>query len=113
MDQERRYERLTILGQLTGAIMVFEPMTVKVLSAGGAAIETRFPLPLESLHDIRLSLPDQSIVLKGRVVHSHIVDVDGDIVTYVSGLEFVEPSERVRTVIDEFLETVKARRAGT
>ena len=113
MDQERRYERLTILGLLTGEIMVFEPMAVKVLSAGGAQVETRFPLHLESLHDLRLSLPGQSIVVKARVVHSHIVDVDQDVVTYVSGLEFVEPAERVRTAIEDFLERIKARRAGT
>ena len=49
----------------------------------------------------------QSVVLKGRVVHSHISDVDQDIVTYRTGIEFVELSDRVRSVIAEFMETLK------
>jgi hypothetical protein len=54
----------------------------------------------------------RSIVLNGRVAHSRISDVDQEIVTYRSGLEFVEPSEPVRAVIAEFLQTIKATRSG-
>jgi hypothetical protein len=39
-------------------------------------------------------------------------DVDQEIVTYRSGIEFVEPAEPVRAVIAEFLETLKATRSG-
>jgi hypothetical protein len=51
-------------------------------------------------------------VLKGRVAHSRISEVDQEIVTYRSGIEFVEPSDRVRAVIAEFLETLKANRSS-
>jgi hypothetical protein len=33
-------------------------------------------------------------------------------VTYRTGIEFVEPSDRVRSVISEFLETLQANRRG-
>ena len=110
--EKRDRERVPILGELLGEVMVFEPMLVKEVSIGGATVETRFPLHLNSLHDLRLTLGDRSIVVKGRVVHSRISDVDQDIVTYRTGMEFVEPSERVTAAIAEFLETVKANRSG-
>lgn len=109
---KRDTDRIPILGDLQGEIMVFEPLQIKEISRGGALVETRFPLALNSLHELRLTLGDTSIVLKGRVAHSHIYDMDQEIVTYRSGLEFIEPSERVRSVIAEFLETLKAHRSG-
>ena len=48
--------------------------------------------------------------VKGRVVHCRITDVFQDVVTYRSGLEFIEPSERIDGVILEFLEAMKASR---
>jgi hypothetical protein len=113
MGREKRdAERVPILGDLIGEVMIFEPMRVKEMSVTGASIETAFPLHLNSLHDLRLALGDRSIVVKGRVVHSRISDVDQDIVTYRTGVEFIEVSERVVAAISQFLETVKAHRGG-
>ena len=111
-DDKRDAERVAILGELQGEMMVFQPMLVKETSRGGAAVETRFPLHLNSLHDVRLSLGNKSVILKGRVVHSRISDVDQDIVTYRSGVEFVEPSDRVIAALGEYLDTVKSDRSG-
>jgi hypothetical protein len=111
-DEQRDADRLTILGDLYGEVMVFEPMLIKEIGVGGATVETRFPLHLDSLHDLRMELGGRSIVVKGRVVHSRISDVDQDIVTYRTGIEFVEASERVVNAISEFLESVKATRSG-
>jgi hypothetical protein len=108
----RDAERLTILGDLFGEVMVFEPMLIKEIGVGGATIETRFPLHLDSLHDFRMSLGDRPIVVKGRVVHCRISDVDQDIVTYRTGIEFVEASDRVVNAIAEYLDGVKATRSG-
>ncbi len=111
-SDKRDTERVLILGDLQGEIMVFEPLQIREISRGGASVETRFPLALNSLHDLRLTLGTKSIVLKGRVAHSRISDVDQEIVTYRSGIEFVEPSERVREVIAGFLDTLRANRSG-
>jgi hypothetical protein len=110
--EKRDAERVPILGELLGEVMVFEPMQVKDVSIAGATVETRSPLHLNSLHDLRLTLGGRSIVIKGRVVHSRISDVDQDIVTYRTGVEFVEPSDRIVAAIAEFLEEVKAHRSG-
>ncbi len=111
-DDKRDTERVSILGELQGEMMVFQPMLIKEISRGGATVETRFPLHLNSLHDLRLMLGTKSVVVKGRVVHSRISDVDQDIVTYRTGLEFVELSDRVTSAIAEFLEAVKTDRSG-
>ena len=109
-DDKRDAERVPILGELQAEIMVFEPMLIKDISRGGATVETRFPLHLNSLHDLRITLGPRSVVVKGRVVHSRISDVDQEIVHYRSGIEFIEPSDRIRGVIVEFIEAIKTGR---
>ncbi len=109
---KRDSERLLILGELRGEVMVFQPMAIKDISRGGAQVETTFPLHLDSLHDFRLTLADHSIVVKGRVTHCSIGDVEQEGVLYRSGVEFVEPPDRVSSVISDFIEAVvNGRRA--
>ena len=112
-EDKRDTERIQILGELHGEVMVFQPMAIKEISRGGAQVETAYPLHLDSLHDCRLTLGDRSVVVKGRVVHSTISDVDQELVIYRSGIEFIEPSERVFSVIADFIDAIKSgRRAG-
>ena len=111
-DNKRDTDRIQILGDLHGEVMIFQPMTIKEVSRGGAQIETGFPLHLDSLHEFRLTLGDRSIIVKGRVAHCSISDVEQEIIIYRSGIEFVEPSERVDTVITDFIAAVQdGRRA--
>jgi hypothetical protein len=110
--EHRDAARLQILGDLRGEVMVFQPMTIKEISIAGALVETTCPLGLDSLHDLRLTLGDRSVVVKGRVAHCSISDVDQETVLYRSGLEFVEPEARVISVISGFLDAVRdGRRA--
>ena len=99
---------MEILGDLHGEVMVYQPMAVREISHGGALIESSFPLQLDSLHDVRLELGDDSVVVKGRVVHCSIADMDREFVAYRSGLEFIQPSAGVRDVIAGFIAAVKA-----
>ena len=109
-DQKRERERIEILGELHGEVMVFQPLSIKEISQCGAQIETVFPLHLNSLHDIRLTLGERSVIVKGRVAHCRISDVDQELVTYRSGIEFIEPTERVSLVIADFIDVIKAGR---
>ena len=111
-DKKRDAERFPILGQLQGEVMVFQPMAIREISRGGAQVETAFPLQLDSLHDFRLTLGDRSVVVKSRVVHCHISDVDQELVVYRSGVEFITMSEGVSDVITEFIDAItNGRRA--
>src|SRR6266851_6389023 len=109
-ESKRDSDRIEILGELVGEVMIFQPMAIKEISRGGAQVETTFPLQLDSLHDFRLTLGDRSVVVKGRVAHCSISDVDQETVLYRSGIEFVEPPDRVYSVIAEFIEAVKTGR---
>ena len=111
MDEYKRdSERLDLLGLLAGEVMAFQQMGISQISLGGMQIETGFPLHLGSLHDFRITLAEKSIIVKGRIVHSHISEVDQDVVTYRSGVEFTEPSERILAVISGFLELLRQNR---
>ena len=109
-SDKRDRERVPMARQLEGAVMVFQPMTIADISHTGALIETPFPLQLDSLHDFRLSLGEQSVVVKGRIAHCHVGELRTDIAVYRSGIEFVEPSDPVRFAIAEFVDTMRASR---
>jgi hypothetical protein len=111
-SDKRDAERVEILGDLQAEVMVFQPMAIKEISRLGVQVETAFPLYLDSLHDLRLTLGDRSVVVKGRVVHCSISDMDQELVLYRSGVEFVEPSEAVDSVISAFVDAIRdGRRA--
>ena len=109
-DNKRDSERIELLGALGGEVMVFQPTSIRQISRGGMQVETAFPLQLDSLHDFRLTLGERSVVVKGRVAHARVTDMDQDVVTYRSGIEFVEPSEHVAGVIAEFIDLLRQER---
>jgi hypothetical protein len=110
IPERRNGERTQILGDLRGEVMVYQPMAIRELSDSGAQVETSFPLQLDSLHEVRLELGDVSIVVKGRVVHCSICDMDREFVSYRSGLEFVQPGPGVSDVLARFIDAVRAGR---
>lgn len=93
-------------GQVTGEVMVYQPMTIIDLSDRGAQVETKFPLHLDSLHEFRLSLGTRSVVVKGRIANCQIGEL-GDNVRYRSGIEFIEPTEHALAAIHAFVEALK------
>ena len=105
---KRSAERVNLPGQVTGEVTVFQPMTILDLSERGAQVETAFPLHLDSLHDFRLSLGERSVVVKGRIVRCHIGELREGQVLYRTGVEFVEPAERIRAAIHDFIVAQKA-----
>lgn len=107
---KRRTDRIEILGDMPGAATVAQPVAIRELSPLGASIESSFPLYVDTLHQFRLTLGDRAIVVKGRIAHCHISDVDQERVTYIAGVDFVELSEAGERVISTFLEDVKAGR---
>jgi hypothetical protein len=109
-EDKRDTERIEILGELRGEVMIYQPMAIKEISRGGAQVETGFPLTLDSLHDFRLTLGDRSVVVKGRVVHCSITEVEQELVIYLTGLEFIEPSDRVAAAISDFIDAITTGR---
>ena len=109
-EEKRDGARVAMISRLEGEVMVFQPMAIREVSLRGALVETRFAMHLNSLHDLRIELGERSVVVKGRVVHSQIADVDDDVLVYWTGIEFVEPSEHVSSAIAGFLKSVRTER---
>jgi hypothetical protein len=113
MDEEKREaERIEILGELPGDATVVQPLAVKELSRRGAQVETNFALQVDSLHEFRISLGDHSVVVKGRVAHCRISDVDQSGLIYRAGVEFIDPPTWAADAIAQFIEDLKAGRRG-
>lgn len=111
-DNRRDDERVQILGDLPGNATVRQAIVIKELSRTGAQIEAAFPLQLNALHEFRLALGSQSVVVKGRVAHCRIHDVDSDAVIYRAGVEFIDVPAWVAKALAEFLDAVKTGRRG-
>ncbi len=103
MRDHRRSARLPVEGSLDGDITITSPLLVTQLSAGGALIETGQPLRLESLHELRLTVDGVPLVVTGRVVHSRVIDLAPDTLTYEAGIEFIAPSAHAQNVIRALL----------
>ena len=106
-EHKRDAERVSVPSPLHGEVKVYQPMTIVDISHGGALIETPFALQIDSLHDFRISLGDRSIIVKGRIAHCHIGELKEGIITYRTGVEFVEASGHVQSAIVHFVEALK------
>jgi hypothetical protein len=104
---KREAERVHIPGQIKGEVTVYEPMAILDLSDRGALVETTFALHVDSLHEFRLSLGERSVIVKGRIVHCQIGELQEGTVLYRSGIEFVEPSDHAMAAIHAFVEAQK------
>jgi hypothetical protein len=112
MDERRRaHERHEVAGH-PGEVKVYQPISIRQLSAGGALVEIGVPLQLDSIHEFRLTLGERALVVKGRVVHSHIATVGSDRLTYRTGVEFVDVSDAVAAALAELVDILAAQRLG-
>ena len=93
--------------------MVFLPMAITEVARGGVQVETPFPFQIDSIHELRLTLGNQPVVIKGRVIHCSVVDVEQESVRYRTGFEFVDVSNRLSEVIAVFVDRTKGGRALT
>jgi hypothetical protein len=105
---KREAERVDVPGQVTGAVTVFQPMTILNISVKGMLMESAVALHNDSLHDFRLSLDGRSVVLKGRVVYCTIGELREGAVLYRCGVEFVEPPPHVQAAVADFVAVHKA-----
>ena len=74
--ERREDERYPVFGALDGEVMVFLPMAITEIARGGVQVETPFAFQIDSIHELRLALGSRPVVVKGRVTHCSIIDVD-------------------------------------
>jgi len=109
-DAKLDRERVPVPAPLYGEVKVYQPMTILDISKGGLQIETPFALLIDSLHEFRISLGEQSIVVKGRIAHCSIGELNEGAVLYRTGVEFIENPDHAQTVIEAFVDALKLSR---
>jgi hypothetical protein len=110
MPNRRQSSRVDLAGPLTAEVLIVQPARVTELAPDGMQVETGSALQLNAIYEFRLRLGGRTVIVKGRVAHARISDVDRDLVTYCSGIEFVEVSERVASAINGFVDGVRRER---
>ena len=105
--ERREDERYPVLGALDGDVMVFLPMAMTEIAKGGVQVETPFAFQIDSIHELRIALGDRPVIVKGRVTHCSIIDIDHEFVKYRTGLEFVDLPPRLADTIGAFVDAMK------
>lgn len=103
----RRVARVDLLADLEGHLVTLdERVQVKQISLAGMTVETSAPLSPRVDHEFRLAIGTHSVLVRAHVVHSRVA-VRDDIVSYLAGVEFVDPSPDALTVVREFIDTLR------
>ena len=91
VSDRRGQPRFEIVGRLRGSVASLEPLPLINLSAGGALIESPWPLAAESVHSIRLKSGAAIQEVMVRVRHVRPTWRSGEGQRYLVGLEFLSP----------------------
>ena len=111
MEEDKRLShRLEVLGYVPGEITVVVPLAIRDVSVRGAQVESSFPLLLNSIHEMRLHLGSDNVVLKGRVAHCRLADLGTDVTVYRAGIEFIDVLEHAAAAITAHLERLATQR---
>jgi len=90
----RRFPRVKLLGNVTGAISYLQDVALLDLGEGGARLEHAGRFALKAICFLRHPAPEGELLLKARVVHSAVCRTapgpgEETILFYQSGVEFV------------------------
>lgn len=88
LGDRRSRPRFEVVGQLWGALDTIEPLRLRNLCPGGALLEARFALQVDTVHRLRIASAGQTSDLQARVRHV-TSERDGNRVRYFIGLEFL------------------------
>jgi hypothetical protein len=111
--ERRERDRIPVVEELHGGVMLFQPMIVTEIGVYGMQIEMHTPLSVDALLDFRLPIDDQPVVFKGRVAYCRISDVDSNQISYRSGIEFVDMPDHAKQAVAKYMKRMKAAAAKT
>jgi hypothetical protein len=107
LPDRRRGARVDLLADFHGHLVTLdEQVLVRQLGLGGMIVETTAPLSPKLDHEFRLTMGERAVTVKGRVAHSR-VSVRGDAVTFLAGVQFIDPAPEVLDVIRQLMDTAR------
>jgi hypothetical protein len=105
--ERRASRRFEIVGELWTALEWRESWALRNIGRGGALVESRHPLPLESLHAVSLS-PSPGTPIRARVRHLTRVAGDDAARPYLIGFEFLDRNDDAADQMDALAVAVVA-----
>jgi hypothetical protein len=104
LADRRSTTRFEIVGELWGSVQALEPLRLCNLAPEGALIESVAPLPVGSVHPIRLTKGAQTTEVRAAVRHLSPVYLAGGGRRYLAGLEFLDVDEKTAMWIGHLME---------
>jgi hypothetical protein len=87
VSDRREQPRFEIVGRLRGSVATAEPVSVVNIGAGGALVETRRAVPVQSIVTLRMRSGAAEHDVRFRVCHVRPTWEHGE--AYLLGLEFL------------------------
>ena len=103
LADRRMATRFEILGELWGSVQALEPLRVCNFAPEGALVESGSPLPVGSVHAIRLIQGAEATEIRAAVRHVSPATQAGDERRYLVGLEFLNLDEQATGRIGRML----------
>lgn len=104
LGDRRGKPRFEIVGQLWGSLESVEPLRTHDLGRGGALVESRIALPLESVQRFRVAFEGTRANMHARVCHVRPSGRQGGPRTYLVGLEFLDVPPGLAEHIERLLD---------
>jgi hypothetical protein len=96
--------RFEIVGELWGSVQALEALRVCNLTPEGALVESVVPLPVGSVHSLRLTQGAQATEVRAAVRHLSPVYLEGGGRRYRVGLEFLNVTDQAAAWIGSLIE---------
>lgn len=111
-DDRRDAPRVNILGTLRAEALVTHPLDITDINGAGLQALSTFPFQLDVVHEFRLTLDGLTVVVKGRVVHSSVLELDQEGVLYRTGVHFVDATDATKQALELYANRLKQHREG-
>lgn len=112
MGDRRGRSRFEIVGQLWGSLETLEWLHLHNLGPGGALVETRYRLAVDSVHRVRLAFEGVVTEVQGMVRHVTPQVAAGGAETFLIGFEFLPLAPAAQGLLDRIIEANATVAAG-
>jgi hypothetical protein len=103
LTDRRQWARFDFVGGQWGSVHELEPLRVRNFGLAGVLIESVTPLPVGSIHAIRLMYQTNTAQCYAAVRHLSPEDVAGNEQPYLVGLEFIDLDDRATALVKHML----------
>ncbi len=103
LADRRNVARFEIVGELWASVETVEPLPVSDFGPEGVQVEVGYPLPLGSVHTLRLIRADDETMIAAVVRHLRPLGAASGNHRYAVGFEFLNLNSETRARLDRMI----------